>query len=93
VAVANGSTEEWLSLNARFHELIMHMSGNPRISQHVERSLVAQFRILGFRLLTKDFMERSFNEHLLITDAILRGDAARAEKAMREHILTTARSS
>jgi len=89
VAVADGSADQWLLLNARFHELIMQMSGNPCISQNVERSLVAHFRILGFRLLTKDFMERSFNEHLQITDAILRGDSARAEKAMREHILTT----
>jgi len=88
---ARGDSEGFLQLNYRFHMLIMAMGGNPLIERHVEMTRTAQLRMLAARFMSPEDMRTSLLEHREITRAILSGDPAAAEAAMRKHIRGTRR--
>lgn len=73
--------------NEEFHNLIVGMSGNSRLSYFVEQTSLSVFRLQFHLLLASPTrMKESRAEHRLILNAIRRRSAAEAETAMRKHI-------
>ncbi len=74
-----------IDLNEQFHELIYQGAHNESIANVTRgfRQRVAPFRVLQF---APDIIPETFLDHDLITRAILAGDAAEAQRAMRDHI-------
>ena len=73
-------------LNEQFHELIYQGAHNESIA-NVTRSFrqrVAPFRVFQF---VPHASPETFLDHDLITKAIVAGDAAEAQRAMRDHII------
>lgn len=78
--------DRFLDNNRAFHDLIYEMSGNERIR---ELSIQLTLPIYQLRLpnrMTIDDMHRSYRAHLKIIEAVVAGNAAAAEKAMRAHV-------
>ncbi|HTU09600.1 MAG TPA: GntR family transcriptional regulator [Allosphingosinicella sp.] len=88
----SGETDDYLKLNQLFHALIVEMSGNPVIQQHLDRALTAQVRLQSARFIDAAAIRQSHAEHGAIVEAILNGDPAGAERAMRHHLRHTRRT-
>ncbi len=72
--------------NQRFHQLIVDSSGNEDL---ISGSYQLQFALCSLqfqRLLASDVDAAARGEHEAITEAILTGDAQKAERLMRSHI-------
>lgn len=74
-----------LSENGKFHNLLFEMSGNERLPEVVRQLQVPGYRIRFRLLLTPERLARSCADHIKIGNAILAGDARKAEAAAREH--------
>ena len=72
--------------NARFHVLIAEASGNPWLARIIETLQLPVDRLAALHLVTLGASRSSLREHERIIEAILAGDAVRAEKAMRVHL-------
>ena len=77
---------EYTRENARFHVLIAEASGNPWLARIIETLQLPVDRLAVLQLVTLGASKSSLGEHEEIIEAILAGDAARAEKAMRAHL-------
>ncbi len=75
--------------NTRFHILVAEASGNPWLRRIIEMLQLPVDRLAVFHFVTTRAARSSLEEHEEIIDAILGGDAARAEKAMRVHLRTS----
>ncbi|MCV7424509.1 GntR family transcriptional regulator [Mycobacterium yunnanensis] len=75
--------------NLRFHRVIVGLSGHDRLTELVDQLHIQTFRV-QFRQVLADtsphMRDRSVVEHQAVADAILGGDAARAEEGMRSHL-------
>jgi DNA-binding GntR family transcriptional regulator len=78
-------------LNIELHRLIVRMSGNASIQEHLDRAMTTQVRLQAARFMDETWMQRSHAEHTAIVYAILSGDSSEAEAAMRRHIRGTRR--
>ena len=83
-AVEENDAESLLDLNERFHFTIYDAAGSPLLSRLI-RIVWSSAPNDTFRLFPTR-AERSVKEHTLILRALASGNAARAEKAMREHL-------
>ncbi len=81
----------YLRYNENFHNLIVEMSENWRLRRVVEQLQHATFLMLSQVVSNRDVMARTHGEHKLIVAAVLKGDGAKAERAMRSHIRRTGR--
>lgn len=81
---------EYQSQNKRFHTLIVEMSGNPALLRMMEQLQLHTFRVQFHLVLSKFAAACSRSDHETIMKAILDGDGAAAEAAMRAHIARTA---
>jgi DNA-binding GntR family transcriptional regulator len=89
-AVAAGSVPRMIAADVRFHEFVHALSGNTLVSQVLSPHLVYMQRVMG-EVLTGETAPRDvWNEHEAILDAIVAGDAAKAERLSREHIFDAA---
>jgi DNA-binding GntR family transcriptional regulator len=86
---ARDDREAYLQANYEFHDLIVRMSGNPFIQDHLDRTLTMPLRSQAARFASEDSVQRSHIEHQAVIDAILAGDPIAAERAMRRHIIGT----
>ena len=77
---------EYTRENTRFHVLVAETSGNPWLERIIEMLQLPVDRLAVLHLVTLGASKSSLSEHEEIIDAILAGDAARAEKAMRVHL-------
>ena len=78
--------ERFFDANAAFHGLLLEASGN-RMLQDVYRSLLVQIGRYRLRSLSlRGNLHRSVSEHRAILRAARRGDIARAEHLMSEHV-------
>lgn len=75
--------------NKRFHALIIEMAGNPALTRMFEQLQLHTFRVQFHRLLSKFAAACSSSDHDKILQALLEGDGAAAEQAMRMHIART----
>jgi DNA-binding GntR family transcriptional regulator len=66
--------------------LVAEASGNPWLKRIIETLQLPVDRLAVLQLVTLGASKSSLSEHEEIIDAILAGDAARAEKAMRVHL-------
>jgi DNA-binding GntR family transcriptional regulator len=79
--------ERFFEANQEFHRLIQDLSGNRWLLQVIQ-DLRKVLKLTRMHSLTiEGRLEQSLVEHRTITAAILARDAARAEVAMRDHLL------
>ncbi len=77
--------------NARFHDLIVELSGFAHLPRFIDQTRLAVFRLqFDLILLRPGRVQASRAEHRAIVKAISRGADAAAEAAMRRHIANTA---
>lgn len=69
-----------------FHDELYEIAGNPAIREAAMRLTFPLNRARFIALMGRTRVEASLREHELIIDAILAGDALRAERAMRAHL-------
>lgn len=81
-----GSVEELSEVHQLFHDLIYEFGGNSAIKEAAERLTFPVNRLLFNELTGRKRAEASLKEHEEIIEAILNGDALRAERAMRSHL-------
>lgn len=87
-AMRQGSREAYDALNSEFHAVIYRGGHNRPLE---EAALLARRRVAPYR--TGQFnvagrLAKSFNEHALVVEAILRGEAAAAAAHIRAHVHT-----
>lgn len=69
-----------------FHDLLYEIAGNQVLKESALRLTFPLNRLLFNELTGKERAQASLREHDEMIDAILAGDAARAERAMRAHL-------
>ncbi|BBK29839.1 GntR family transcriptional regulator [Stella humosa] len=81
-----GDPEDYAALNLEFHDLIWQGCGNATLAAMTAdvRRRVGPFRRLQFRLAGR--LQRSWEEHDAVVQAILAGDPAAARAAMLGHV-------
>jgi DNA-binding GntR family transcriptional regulator len=85
-AVAQGDLDTYSALNRQLHETIVELSGQEVAGRLLER-LNGQMVRYQFRLaLRPGRPTQSLPQHLAIIDAIMAGNAAAAESAVRTHL-------
>lgn len=89
IATQEGDGDTYRRLNQAFHAAICAGSHNRFLidATNQTRYRANPFRNAQFRQVGR--LKRSYEEHDAVVDAILRGDAAGAERAIREHVQTS----
>jgi DNA-binding GntR family transcriptional regulator len=79
--------ERWAELNARLHRQISEIAAMPLLREMTERVLSRweRLRRFYFKGVVVRRVEQAQREHRLIVDALVAGDADRAEQLIREH--------
>lgn len=72
--------------NVPFHEGLVQMSGNGRLVAVLRRMQIPAYRQRFLEVLDLERRQESVEEHLMVIDAILAGDADKAEELMRLHV-------
>ncbi|WP_313953032.1 GntR family transcriptional regulator [Accumulibacter sp.] len=85
---ASNEIERFFEANQEFHSRIQEMSGNRRLRQVIQdlRKVLKLTRL--FSLSIDGRLKQSLAEHRVILAAIKAGDAAGAQTAMHDHILS-----
>ncbi len=86
IAKENADIDGYYIENERFHQIIYKQSGNTFLEQETLR---LQKRLQPFRRVQLRFrgrIEQSMSEHELIVEALLNGDASKAEATLRKHV-------
>jgi DNA-binding GntR family transcriptional regulator len=78
-----------MEANTPFHEGIIAMGGNGRLVEMLQRLQIPAYRQRFLRVLDGVRCEESVDDHLAVIDALLAGDAGKAEKHMRRHVRRT----
>lgn len=84
--VEGGTRERFGQLNAQWHTLIMRVTGNVVIETLVKRLNTPVHHLVFETFYRGDRLREAVADHRVILDAILAGDAAAAEAAMRQHV-------
>lgn len=84
--VRTGDVDAYFEANLRFHELIVHASGNQRLARMHARLIGEMNRLMRKSHELRGGMEQSVVEHKAILDAVDAGDAAQAVRLLQEHI-------
>lgn len=82
----DGAPERFGSLNAKWHAMIMRVTGNTVIAGIVRRLNTPVHHLLFETFYRGNRMRDAVNDHRLILSAIIEGDVEGAEKAMRQHV-------
>jgi DNA-binding GntR family transcriptional regulator len=84
-----GNNENWVLLDARFHELLYKFSRNDRLVQMMGNIMeqLSRYRIIS--LANVEVRHNSLHEHKELIDALRRRDSEAAEKAAAKHIENT----
>jgi DNA-binding GntR family transcriptional regulator len=85
----DGTARSYLAYNERFHRLIVESSRNPELMRLIENLQIPSFLVLVQVLVDAPSIKRARAEHRPVVKAILKRDAAGAERAMRAHIRST----
>jgi DNA-binding GntR family transcriptional regulator len=85
-AAANVDVGRYVSLNEKFHELLITASANPFLTEATGRLRVPIMRYQFQVLMNQDALRHSHADHAAIVKAIMKRDPAEAEAAMRRHI-------
>jgi DNA-binding GntR family transcriptional regulator len=91
-AVESGSLHEQIEADMRFHDFINQLAGNPLIGETTAPHWPYLRRVMGEVLRGDAQMPQTIlAEHVAILDAIIAGDATRAETLSRDHISRAAK--
>jgi DNA-binding GntR family transcriptional regulator len=89
-AVASGSVAKLVAADMRFHEFIYALSGNPLLAPAMATHWTHTQRAMG-EILARDETPRDiWDQHEAMLEAIISGQAARAESLARKHITQAA---
>jgi DNA-binding GntR family transcriptional regulator len=81
-----GTSESFGGLNAQWHGLIMEGSRNAVIHGLVQRLNTPVHHLVFATFYRAELLRSAVADHKAIVDAVMDGDPARAEKAMRQHV-------
>ncbi len=84
--VEKNAPERFGRLNTEWHRLIVEGSGNLVIAEALQRLNVPIHRLLFESFYNAERLRTAVADHRVILAAIMAGDGARAEAAMRQHI-------
>src|SRR5262245_13510164 len=76
----------WLELNDRFHLRLYEAAGRPRLSALIDNLRDASAPYIYMFVASRPVSQRANDEHQEILDACVRGDAAAARRAIRDHL-------
>jgi DNA-binding GntR family transcriptional regulator len=80
-----------LDLRARFYQVIFDIAGSNELSRVVPSARAHLFRTQMYEGSTYSDLKAMAAEYRAITEAILEGDAKKAEQRMKQHMLSTGR--
>ncbi len=86
---ATDNPDQYMEQNIRFHAFIAELSGNDLVGRALSQVQMPALRAYFPRVLDDEAIQDSKIEHRNIAEAILDGDANRAEQTMREHVRRT----
>jgi DNA-binding GntR family transcriptional regulator len=90
-SAASNDISAYIEANEAFHDQIVRMSGNEMLTTLLGQLRVPLFRLQFRQLITSPAAIReSAEQHAAVAEAILAGQPAQAEKAMRRHITYSA---
>jgi DNA-binding GntR family transcriptional regulator len=89
-AVARGSVAAMIEADIAFHDFVYTLSGNPLIAPAMETHWTNTQRVMGEVLLRDEHPRDIWDQHEALLDAVIAGDAGRAEKLARQHIAQAA---
>lgn len=84
-----GASAPWpvfIDNNRLYHRTIVDISGNSQLSELITYLQLPVVMVQIGRAMRADHFERSHRHHIAIAEAILAGDPAAAEEAMRAHV-------
>ena len=81
-----GDHQQFAQLNSKWHDLIIERSGNEYLRLFLTQLSVPIYRLLFSTFYSSQRIALANADHRKITVAIIKGDADKAEAAMREHI-------
>lgn len=84
-AVASGSVKRMIEADMRFHRFLYELCGNPIIAETAALHWHHIRRLMGGYLQHYRVRDSVWDEHEAILNAVMRGDAAQAEKLARHH--------
>ncbi|KAA3509647.1 GntR family transcriptional regulator [Agrobacterium rosae] len=86
-ATTSGDADSLIALNETFHDLIHRSSLCGYLSKLIERQQFYDASIRRVIHLDSSERQKALEEHVTIADAIVAGDAGRAERSMRDHVV------
>jgi DNA-binding GntR family transcriptional regulator len=81
--------EEWLSANLRFHMLIYHAAGMPRLSSMIDSMWIAVEPYLRLYASAAGSFRASQEQHRSILQSLRAGDPDAADETLRQHLSET----
>jgi DNA-binding GntR family transcriptional regulator len=81
-----GDHQQFAQLNSEWHNLIIERSGNEYLRLFLTQLSVPIYRLLFSTFYSSQRIALANADHRKITAAIVKGDADKAEEAMREHV-------
>jgi DNA-binding GntR family transcriptional regulator len=85
-AVAEGASDKFNRLNTEWHRLLIAGSGNTLVADMLGRLNIPIQRMLFESLYSQERLRAANTGHHEVTAAVLAGDDALAEEALRQHI-------
>lgn len=82
---------DYMESNEKFHDFIVEVGGNRYLQTLVSQLRTPLYRYQFNHLMNVASKRNSMDDHKLIADAILKGDGAAAEQAMRNHVANARR--
>lgn len=85
-AVASGAYNDMIAADMAFHHFIYALSENPFIASAMEAHWTNTQRVMGEVLTNEEQPRNVWDQHEAMLDAIIAGDAEKAEALGRQHI-------
>lgn len=82
---------DYMESNEKFHDLVVELSGNRHLQALVSQLRTPLYRYQFDHLMNVSSKRNSMDGHKMIADAILKGDGAAAEQAMKNHVANAQR--
>lgn len=89
-AVKSGSVADMIAADLRFHDFIYELSGNPLIKPTMEAQWTYTQRVMGEVLMRDEQPRDIWDQHDAMLEAVMAGDAAKAEQMARQHVTQAA---
>jgi len=89
-AVKSGSVAAMIAADLRFHDFIYELSGNPLIKPTMEAQWTYTQRVMGEVLMRDEQPRDIWDQHEAMLEAVMAGDAPRAEQMARQHVTQAA---